>query len=323
MFINNFVSANIIIMSEMWSSGGKKKKNDWLYIILILLLFCSNGVLSYLWWEDSNQIKVVTIEKENVEKDAEIVRQELIALQAQYEILQTNNKQMQDEINAKKLEIENLQKQLEKHKDNAYIIAKLRKETETLRKIMRHFVHEIDSLNTLHKAALAEKEAVKKELKTEKEKTMQLTKEKESLQETVNLAAMLKAVGLTASGVNTRRDGKKESETSKAKKTDRIKIKFTIAENIIAERGNRTIYARIITPDGKELTQAEDSSHIFRFGKSKGFWATKKNIHYDNTNTDVVMYANPKPGENFINGKYIIEINADGTTIGTTTLELQ
>lgn len=307
----------------MKSSKEGKKKNDWLYIVLILLLLCSNGILSYLWWKDNDQIRIVTIEKQNVEKDAEIVRQELIALQAQYDVLQTNNKKMQAEIDAKKLEIENLQKQLEKHKDNAYIIAKLRKETETLRKVMQHFVHEIDSLNTLHKTTLAEKEAVKKELKTEKEKTMQLTKEKETLQETVNLAAILKTVGLTAYGVNVKQNGKKEYETSKARKTDRIKIKFTIPENIIAKQGERTLYARIITPDGKELTQAEDSSHIFRFGKSKGYWATKKNIYYDNANTDVVMYASPKAGESFLNGKYIIEINADGATIGTTTLELE
>lgn len=310
-------------MSEIQNTAPGKKKSEWLYIVLILLLLGTNGTFGYLWWKDGGKIKIITIEKENVEKDAEIVKQELIALQAQYKNLEVNNKQMQAEIDARKLEIENLQKELEKHKGNAYIIAKLKKETETLRKVMQHFVHEIDSLNTLHKTAVAEREAVKKELKTEKEKTTQLTKEKESLQETVTLAAMLKTVGLSAAGISSKRGGKKESETSKAKRTDKIKIKFTIAENIVAKQGERTLYARIITPDGKELTQSEDSLHVFRFGKSKGYWATKKNIHYENANTDVVMYASPRPGEEFLNGKYIIEINADGATIGHTTLELE
>ncbi|MEK6614913.1 MAG: UPF0158 family protein, partial [Bacteroidota bacterium] len=251
------------------------------------------------------------------------VKQELIALQAQYANLEVNNKSMQAEIDSKKLEIEKLQKELEKNKDNAYMIFKLKKETQTLRTIMQHFVHEIDSLHTLNTNVIAERESVKKELKTEKEKNTQLTTEKESLQETVNVASMLKAVGLSVSAIIEKKGGKKESETKKAKRTDKIKITFTLAENIVAKNGERTIYARIISPDGKEMTQADDSSHIFSFGKSKGYWATKKIVNYANENTEVVMYAHTKQGETFINGKYVIEVTTDGMPIGNTTLELE
>lgn len=300
-----------------------KKKGEALYLTLVFLLLCSNGMFGWLWWKEHGKLQVITVEKETVAKDAEIVKQELIALGAQYENLKVNNKKMQNEIDAKKLEIENLQKELEKNKDNSYIIAKLKKETQTLRSIMQHFVHEIDSLNTLNKNVIAEREVVKKELKTEKEKNTQLVKEKEGLQETVNIAAMLKSVGLSASGIAEKRGGKKESETKKAKRTDKIKITFTLAENIVAKQGERTVYARIVTPDGKEMAQSDDSSHIFKFGKSKGYWATKKTVNYANENTEVVMYAHAKPGEAFINGKYMIEITTDGIPIGITTLELE
>ncbi len=312
-------------MSELQNipKNKEKKKSEWLYLILLLLLLCSNGAIGWLWFKDKGKIQVITVEKENVAKDAEIVKQELIALQAQYENITTNNVAMQKEIDARKNEIAELQKQLEKNKDNVYIIAKLKKETQTLRSIMQHFVREIDSLNTLNKNVIAERETVKKELKTEKEKSTQLTKEKEDLQNTVNVASMLKAVGLTASAIDEKKGGKKESETKKAKRTDKIKIKFTLAENSVAKNGERVIYARIITPDGKEMTQVNDSSHIFRFGKSKGYWATKKTINYVNENTEVIMYAHAKQGEVFINGKYIIEVNCDNTTVGSTTLDLE
>ena len=312
-------------MPELQNTPPKKekKKSEWLFLILVFLLLCSNVAFGWLWWKDKSRLQIVTVEKENVAKDAEIVKQELIALQAQYANLDVNNKSMQAEIDSKKIEIEKLQKELEKHKDNAYVIFKLKKETQTLRDIMQHFVHEIDSLNTLHKNVIAEKETVKKELKTEKEKNTLLTKEKESLQETVNVASMLKAVGLSAYAIAEKKGGKKESETTKAKRTDKIKIKFTLAENSVAKNGERIIYARIVTPDGKEMTQADDSSHIFSFGKSKGYWATKKTVNYANENTDVIMYAHTKQGESFINGKYIIEVTADGMPLGNTTLELE
>ena len=134
---------------------------------------------------------------------------------------------------------------------------------------------------------------------------------------------MLKTVGIKATGISEKKGGTKEVETKKAKRTDKIKITFTLAANIVAKSGERIIYARIVTPDGKELSQAEDESHVFAFGGSKGYWASKKTINYANENTDVVLYAHTKEGETFVNGKYIIEVNTDGATVGSTTLELE
>ncbi|HEY4798236.1 MAG TPA: hypothetical protein VII99_04080 [Bacteroidia bacterium] len=305
------------------SSEKKEKKSEWLYLVLLLLLLCSNGLFGWLWWKDHGHLQVITIERDNTKKDAEIVKQELIALQAQYENMKTTNKGMQKEIDDKKAEILELQKQVEKNKDNAYIIAKLKRETQTLRDIMQHFVHEIDSLNTMNKNVIAEKETVKKELKTEKEKNTQLSKEKEDLQNTVNIASILKTVDLKATAIVEKRGGKKEVVTKKAKRTDKIKISFTLAENSVAKKGERIIYVRIVTPDGNELSQASDSTYLFTFGKSKGYWASKKTLTYNNENTDVVMYAHARPGGDFLNGKYIIEVNCDKATIGNTTLDLE
>jgi hypothetical protein len=301
----------------------KKKKGEVFYLLLILLLLGSNGALGWMWWKDKGTLKIITIEKETVAKDAEIVKQELIALGAQYENLKVSNKAMQAEIDSKKDEIANLQIELEKNKGNVYILAKLKKEAQTLRGIMQHFVVEIDSLNTLNKTIIADREKMRGELIVEKEINIQLTKEKTELQNTVNIASMLKAVGLSASGIDEKKGGKKESETKKAKRTDKIKISFFIAENLVAKQGDRVVYARIISPDGREITPADDSTHIFKFGKSRGYWAVKKAVHYYNENTAVTLYANAKRGDLFINGKYIIEINTDGATIGNTTLELE
>src|ERR1051326_522208 len=171
-------------MSESQNLPDKKekKKNEWLYLLLILLLLGSNGALGWLWFKDKGRLQVVTVEKENIAEKAELVKEELAALQTQYSNLKADNKNMQADIDAKKKEIEELQKIADKHKEDAYIIAKLKRETQTLRDIMQHFVHEIDSLHTLNNTVIAERENVKKELKTEKEKTNQLTKEKEDLQ---------------------------------------------------------------------------------------------------------------------------------------------
>ena len=86
---------------------------------------------------------------------------------------------------------------------------------------------------------------------------------------------------------------------------------------------NRQALADGIFGDGKELAQSEDEAHTFSFGKSKGYWASKKSVNYQNENTAVIMYAHPKDGELFVKGKYMIEVIAGGYPIGNTTLELE
>jgi len=69
-----------------------------------------------------------------------------LSLQKDYESLETSDKAMQKDIEEKRARIEELIKEAAKHKGDKYIIAKLKKEAETLRAIMIGYVHTIDSL---------------------------------------------------------------------------------------------------------------------------------------------------------------------------------
>ncbi len=60
-----------------------------------------------------------------------------------------------------------------------------------------------------------------------------------------------------------KRAGKKEAETTKARKTEKIKVSFTLGENKIAKTGEKTVYIRIMTPDGKEMAKSYDDNYKF------------------------------------------------------------
>ena len=79
----------------------------------------------------------------------------------------------------------------------------------------------------------------------------------------------------------------------------------------------------MITPDGKEWAEAADADHMFSFNGSKGFFAVKKSVQYDNMETEVVLSIKKKDSEEFLPGKYRIELTADNATIGSSTLELE
>ena len=188
----------------------KKSDKKLVFIVLIALLALGNGAFTWLWLQERGRANSEVIVKEQIIVERDNVKADLLDLQDQYATLQTNDKAIQAEIDAKRAEIAVLLEQAELHKNDASIIAKLRGETASLRKIMKHYIVEIDSLNTLNKTIIAEKDKISEDLNSEKGKSSQLSKEKGALQNTVNLASVLKANSPKAEGVKFKSGGKKE-----------------------------------------------------------------------------------------------------------------
>lgn len=300
------------------NSVTEKQKQNKLVILLLVLMSMGCFVFGWLYFIQKSEYESVTSENIQLTQESEVIKRDLQQLRKDYEQLKTTDSVLQAEIREKTELIAKLQLEAEKHKNDAYIIAKLKKETKTLREIMQHFVREIDSLNTLNKKLAYEKDSVAAQLSSEKQKSFILQTEKDKL---YKIGATLKAGNINVKAYNVR--GKdRQSETNKAKKTDKIQITFVLEENKIAPAGARTIYIRMITPDGKEWAESPDADHMFSFGNSKGFYAAKKLIHYDNMDTETVINIKRKETEEFLPGKYLIEINVDNATIGSATLEL-
>jgi hypothetical protein len=298
----------------------RKKKGAIILWFVIGTLLLTNGFTIWLLLNKKAEVveqKIIT-EKIIVERDN--VKNELLALKSDFEGLQTSNVAIQKDIEEKKARIEELIKEAEKHKGDAYIIAKLKKETETLRAIMIGYVHTIDSLNTLNKTLVAEKKTVLKQLDEEKEKQNTLVKEKEELKTTIAKGSILTCFNVSAKAVLYKRSGKKEVETTKARKAEKIKVSFSLGENKIAKAGEKTVYIRIMTPDGKEMAKSYDDGYRFTFNKSSGYFAGKETLNYANTEISGVTYCEGQ-GE-LVPGNYIIEIACDGVIIGGGSLKL-
>jgi len=305
-------------MEENTSNENRKKSG--LLWILIALLAITNGVTFWMYTQEKNKAANEIIVKEQVIVERDNVKGELLQLQKDYANLQTNDKALQAEIDAKKAEIAQLLEDAEKHKGDAYIISKLKKESETLRQIMRGYVRTIDSLGTLNKTLIVEKDNVLKELDSEKGKTTTLNKEKEDLKATIQKGSILTCFNITAKGVKFKSGGKKESETSKASRTEKIKVSFSLGENKIAKAGEKTVFVRIVTPDGKEMAKNYDENYRFTFDKSSGYFAGKQALNYANTEISGVTYCEGK--DPLVAGNYIIEVVCDGVIIGNTSLRL-
>ena len=306
-------------MEEENTSKDNRKRSGLLWI-LIALLAITNGATFWMYMQEKNKAGTEVVIKEQVIVERDNVKNELLQLQQDFGNLQTGDKRLQAEIEAKKAEIAQLIIDAEKHKGDAYIISKLKKESETLRQIMRGYVRTIDSLGTLNKTLIVEKDNVLKELDNEKGKTTNLNKEKEALNATIQKGSILTCFNVTAKGVKFKSGGKKESETGRASRTQKIKVSFSLGENKIAKAGEKTVFVRIVTPDGKEMAKSYDDNYKFTFDKSSGYFAGKETLNYANVEISGVTYCEGQG--DLVAGNYIVEVSCDGVIIGSTTLKL-
>ena len=256
----------------------KGNKTNIFLSIIILLLF---GFCGYLIWQNLQLKKLLEtgeIAYTEVTDERDQVRGELEEMLAKYKEMETNNVALSAELEAEKAKIEEL---IKKAKGKDWSIYQLKKETETLRTIMKGYVVQIDSLNQINGRLTQENVVVKTELNSEKNKTKDLSEKNENLTDLVTVASYLKTSNLTAYGIKVKSDNTGKT-TDRVKKTNKIRTEFTILKNSITIPGSKLIYVRILTPDGKVLSEKTDDSNKFDFNGVRGLYSAKKQIDYNN-----------------------------------------
>jgi len=140
-------------------------------------------------------------------------------------------------------------------------IKRLKDELATLRKILRSYIHQIDSLNRLNEELRAENKQITEQYNRTSRTLTQVSQEKEQLSEKVSLAAQLVATNINAKAVNDR--GREQSRLSRS---TQFVVSFTIARNITTDPGERTIYIRIMSPDGSVLSKSPSNTFQYENG---------------------------------------------------------
>lgn len=197
---------------------------------------------------------------------------------------------------------------------NASEIRRLKKELATLRKVMVGYINQIDSLNRLtehQKQVIAD---VTKKYQAASQQIDKLDEERKNLDKKVTLAAQLDASNISVLPANGR--GKK---AKRIKQLEKFVINFTIAKNITAQTGERTIYVLLTQPDNSVLTKNE--SNTFQYENKQLPYSIKKYIEYTGEEQAVTVYWDV---EEFLHpGTYRVDIFAEDTFIGSHEFTLE
>lgn len=290
----------------------KKSKVQQIVLVILTLIVIFLVVDKFIQKKKTTDI-IVQLEESNTEKQS--INEELKGLYQQYEGLKTENDTMNSKLEMEKKRIVDLMDQLKYVKtSNALKIKEYKKELGTLRQIMRSYIVQIDSLNTKNQELVAENKDVRNRYQTVLSEKEDLSSERDSLAGTVQIASTLKAMNLLATGINER--GK---ETNRISKLDKIKVCFTIDENIIANKGRKMVYIRIAKPDKYVLKESEYD--LFDFEGNEIAYTAKREIIYTGEKMDLCIYW--KKSEELQEGLYYVDIFTDGKRIGTIAFSLK
>ncbi len=226
---------------------------------------------------------------------------------------QITNDSLIEQLTAEQLRTQELLQQLKDVKaSDAREIARLKKELETCRAVIRSYVYEIDSLNRLNRNLIAENTQVKEQVAEANRKIEGLSTERATLSEKVAIAAQLDATGISLSMLDRR--GKTVSKVSKCKT---LQVNFTIAKNVTATSGSKAVYARITAPSGTLLGNAG----TFPYEDRTLVATAKKSVEYGGKETPVTLYW--EVTQALEAGSYNVSIFADGNMIGTRAFSLK
>lgn len=307
--------------TENTPKNNENKKSNRIFIIIIIILSVLCAILLWKYFELRKLSADKSTEIEYIADDRAKIQEELEGMLAEYDSLEIDNDSMRVELSQRKGEIQDL---LDKVKNKDWTIYKLRKETNTLRTIMKSYVYTIDSLNTLNLGLIEENEEVKTTLSHERGRIRELRQTNEGLSGKVELASRLKINSVNAFGVRVKRD-MTGTDTRRSNRSDKIRVCFNVEENLVAEPGNKNFYIRIIAPDGKILTDYDDVEPYFEYDGLEGVYSDKFSVDYQNNPVSNICldWARPNDQFEFASGLYEIFIYAENYRIGETSLELK
>lgn len=279
------------------------KKNTWILPVLIVITVLFVGL--FVWQHLRNRELKTYFQEEQfeLEKDFRSIIEEYDSLQVvnnydslflQLDVEQQRVAQLLDELETVKA-------------TNAVKLREYRKELSTMRRVMRNYVVQIDSLNTLNQKLSKENEYVKEQYKAATSAVVQLEEEKEKLSKTIAIASQLDITDFDIVPENS-----KGRAMRKLGKTERFTASFTIAKNITTEVGYKMAYLRITSPQ-REVLPSSDGEQ-FRYEDALLDYSAKRQFEYQAEDVEVIIYYTIN--QFLFAGEYEFDLFVDGVHIG-------
>lgn len=265
-------------------------------------------VLAYVWFTNYKLVGQLNEEKEEL-------TQQMISLREDYDTLSSDYDEINAQLDSSREQVNQLIERLKETeaRDRAKI-RKYEKELGTLRSIMRNYIVQIDSLNTLNKKLTADAAAARREAEVSKARSEELSQKVEHLSGQVAAGSVIKARGLVIEPYDG--SGKVNERSSRVVK---MLTSLTLIENDLAPKGPVRVYIRVKDQSGVLLTNA--SSRNFTCGGEPMMASASREVDYQGSEVDLSIYLNDI--SSYQKGIYTVEAYTSQTKLGSAEVLLR
>lgn len=275
---------------------------------LIAAVVVLAAVLAYVWIERSGLVKDLRVEKEQLTA-------EMIALQNDYANLTSDYDTLNVQLDMEREKVEQLIERIQKtDATNRAKIRQYEKELGTLRSIMKHYIVQIDSLNTVNTELRADAAQARKEAAESKRRYEEVVKVTEDLSSKVEQGQVVKGRGIILEALNAN-----GSVTNRSSRVAKLRTSLSLVENEIAQKGWRRVYIRVKDPDGVLLVEKADQQ--FEFNGNPLYYSSSREVDYNGQELDIIIYFSGET--DYRKGVYTVEVYTEEALLGTADMLLR
>ncbi|NQY07751.1 MAG: hypothetical protein HRT68_16530, partial [Flavobacteriaceae bacterium] len=221
----------------------ENKNNNGLKIALGILLVLLLGAGAFMFKMHSD----AEAKKEELKGEISLINEDLDKYITMYKEMETDNQSLKKDLNAKIAKLEETKASLAESEATVQTLVRYKSRFFSLKKehdelLVKYHILEDENKNLVTQVATKDEE-----IKSQLAVNDSLTQENIAQAETINAAKELTVTGLSGSALIVKSSGK-QIATDKARRTDQVKICFSVPANKLTDEGDRSYYIQVIDP---------------------------------------------------------------------------
>lgn len=291
-----------------------QKSSSSLKAVVAILAILLVGSLVYIF-KLTSDTEIVKTELKTTMSDKDTVMKDLEELKSTYDAAIAENTSMSDELIQERDKVVNLMSDLNKSKGDVASLSKYRSQYNALQGNMKVLIAENDNLKKANTTLTSQRDSTVVVLGESKKYNEALAGQNEELSKVVEKAAKLTVLNTRGSAYKLKSSGK-EVSTDKASRADVLKISYTIAENQVAQSGNKSYFVQVIDSKNNVLGDKKTEN----FGDNNLTYSFISNVIYENKTIDITENLR---GKDFPKGTYYVNIFEKDKLVSKTSFTLK
>ena len=285
---------------------------------ILIALFLGTGFYTSKLYNDKKENEAQLTEEK------QMVMNDLSAMASQYDTAISENEITNGKLVEARDRIQGLMDSLKTSQASVSNLWRYKKKYFNLQKEMEGLLVQNDSLRVENSLLATTLDSTRVQLVERAVFTDSLLVQNTELATVVKDASVLSTVGLKGFGVIERSSGKL-IPTERARRSDKIRVCFTVAKNSLVEAGDQELYVQVIDPKNNVIGVNEQIQFEGEEGeetKTLNYSVVSK-FNYENRNLNVCEFVAAKDKDGFETGRYVINVFNKEDLVSTSEFTLK